>query len=118
MTLRSVLVMEPGRWEAGTRLLSVSLVVGSTFEPFSFPPLPTMPALPPAMRVVCVALRLPAAVLSLPPLAVAPSPPTEVILPALSRVSLLTPFATVLAGGLDFFPLVPVLANLPRPSLL
>ncbi len=64
-----------------------------------------------------VALRLPEAVLSLPPLAVAPSPPTEVILPALSRVNLLTPLTTDLAGGLDFLPLVPVLAKRPLPSL-
>jgi hypothetical protein len=66
------------------------------FNPFGFP---ITPARFPPIRAVCVALSLPPAVRSLPPRAVAPCPPTEVIRPALSRVRRLVPRGADLAFG-------------------
>ncbi len=64
-----------------------------------------------------MALSLPLAVRSLPPRAVAPSPPTLVIRPALSRVSLFGPLGAERAlGRADRLP--PVDANRPLLSRL
>lgn len=72
----------------------------------------------PLSLVVCVARRFPAAVLSRPPRAVAPFPPTLVILPALSLVSRLAPLLTWRAGGLLLELPPPPDANLPLLSRL
>ena len=106
-----VLVMEPGRWEAGTRgLIGVAckvaglraLITPACFGPFAS----TLP------------LKFPPAVLSLPPRTVAPLPPWLVIFPALSLVSLLGPRCAMRAFGLLLPPPPPgVEANRPLASL-
>jgi hypothetical protein len=77
----------------------------------SFPPAPLI-------RAVCTARLFPAAVLSRPPRAVAPSPPTLAILPALSRVMRFLPLLTGLAAGRPDRVLPPPPANLPFASRL
>jgi hypothetical protein len=76
----------------------------------SFPPVPFI-------LTSCVALSFPLAVRSLPPLAVAPWPPTDVIRPALSRVRRFVPLLTILVAGLAL-RLLPVELNRPLLSRL
>jgi hypothetical protein len=66
---------------------------------------------------VCFALSPPDAVFNLPPRAVAPSPPTEVMRPELSRVRRFGPRLTFFAAGLPP-ELPPPPAKRPRLSRL
>lgn len=77
---------------------------------------PITPARFPPIRAVCAALSFPLAVRSLPPRAVAPSPPTDVIRPALSRVSRFGPRGADRAFGRAEPP--PPEANRPLLSRL
>jgi hypothetical protein len=70
-----------------------------------------------ADRTVCLALSPPDAVFSRPPRAVAPSPPTLVIRPELSRVRRFGPRLTFFAAGLPP-ELPPPPAKRPRLSRL
>ncbi len=84
------------------------------------PPLAMVLALAALLLIfaVCVARSFPPAVRSLPPRAVAPWPPTLVILPALSLVRRFLPLLTGLAAGRPDRVLPPPPANLPFASRL
>lgn len=89
---RNVAVIDPGR-DAAPPVVGLGIAVPSFRCPFGslLPPFFTVPSMRPVALAVTAVRRLPDAVRNRPPLAVAPWPPTEVILPALSLVILLTP---------------------------
>jgi hypothetical protein len=96
---------------AGLSLASIWSVVSARFDP------PLWSLGPFLSRAVVVALRLPPLVRSLPPRAVAPSPPTEVMRPLLSRVRRFDPLLRGLAAGRPLLTPPPP-ANRPRESRL